>query len=488
MTFDFNKAVFTYAISSKEIDGFNGHLSLVTRKLIVNYTDATDVRHYVSADQEAVVIGLCVDAYGTIKREDIASAIIRQTDRKIESIFAFAGRFSGKYVILYSDTNGCYAFGDATCSMPINFAGSLEAGEICLSPFDGMTAGYFGYCPDKRLTKIRKAADPAQTMPGDLTPYTQVKALLPNQYLNMVSGKASRVKAENPPALSFDEIIDRSILLSQNTAAAFSAYYQLICPLTSGYDSRVVLAILRRLPSDTECFTTVFSSSGEENDDIRIAKAICEKRGMRHSLFRYDDPPEAFVKAVEKTAGLVNSQQTIKEAYNYTVQAGSKARINGNIIGQIGKSSVTNCVPDSLASASFLACKIHNRDRQCIPEMKRYREELRESSDRICDLFAYENRCGRWGGQEEALYSLCGMNSLNIFNCRELILYWISVPRKQRTKKAIHTAMIRKTEPDLLDEPFNPDDHSSFLKSNWVFYYIATLAKQTLTRMGIQCD
>lgn len=488
MTFDFNNAVFTYAVSNKQIDRFSRHLPLETQNLVINYTDATAVQHFVSSDCEVVIIGLCIDAHGMIKKEDIASAIVGQTNRAIDAIFAFASRFSGKYIILYSDTNGCYAFGDATCSIPINFAGSLGTDEICLSPFDGMTADYFGYVPDSRLARIRKAADPAQTMPGDLTPYTQVKALLPNQYLNMFTGRAIRVKMESLPTLSFNEIIDRSILLSQNAAAAFAEYYQLICPLTSGYDSRVVLAILCGLPSEVKCFTTVFSSSGEENADIRIAKAICERKGLNHSLFGYDDPPEEFVEAAEKAAGMVNSRQTIKEAYNFVVNAGSKARINGNIIGQIGKSSVTNCVPDLLASASFLACKIHNRDRQCIPEMKRYRADLGKSSDLICDMFAYENRCGRWGGQEEALYSLCGMNSLNIFNCRELILYWISIPRKQRTKKAIHTAMIGKTEPELLNEPFNPDDHASFLKSNWLFYYFATFAKQMLTQMGIQCD
>ena len=487
MVFDFNKAVFTYAISDKEIDCFNQHFIMKTRGLIVNYTDATTIYSAQAEEQEAVVVGLCIDSYEQIERENIASELIRLPKQTIEAVYAFSDRLSGKYIIIYSNPTGCYIFGDATCSIPANYSGNLEDGVFCVSPFDKMTADYFGYKPDNRLLKMRESADPAQAMPGDLTPYTQVKALLPNQYLDIVTGESIRVKVQIPD-LSFDDIIDRSIILSKNITKQFSKYYNLICPVTSGYDSRVVLSILQQVISGIQCYTTNFSPSTDESDDMRIAAAICKKKGISHTIFGYYDPPKEYAKSLEQYAGLINSAQTIKEAYSYVVDAGEKARINGNIIGQIGKSSVTNCVPDSLANASFFSCKIHNRDKECKPEMKKYISEIKNSGQQLCDLFVYENRCGRWGGQEEALYSLCGMNSLNIFNSREIILSWISIPRQKRIKKFIHLSMIQKTDPDLLDEPFNPGDRFSFMKNNWVFYYIATFVKQVLIKHHVQCD
>lgn len=487
MKFDFNKAVFTYAISQEEIETFSQHLALGTQNLTINYTDATAVYHAISEECEIAIIGLCVDAYGMIDREDLASETIRSPEHTIEAVYEFSNRFGGKYVVIYSDSIGCYIFGDATCSIPINYSGSLLQGKIFISPFDRMTGEYFGYEPDPQLLKMRQSADPAQTMPGDLTPYRQVKALLPNQYLNLVTGEPIR-REITVPELPFDETINRSISISKNLAKEFSKHYKIICPLTSGYDSRVVLSILREISSDPECFTTRFSTEETEDDDIRIASSLCQKEGISHRIFGIYDLPADYLASVNDAAGLINSTQTIQEAYSYLIEAGEKARINGNIIGQIGKSSVTNTVPDSLATASFLTCKIHNRDRQCRTEMEEYIGELKKSSDRICDLFAYENRCGRWGGQEEALYSICGMNSLNIFNCRELILYWISIPRKQRVKNAIHLTMIQRTNPEMMNEPFNPGDRFSFLKNNWMFYYIATYAKQMLVRHNIHCD
>lgn len=487
MVFDFNKAVFTYAVSTERMNFFHCSFALETRDVVINYTDATKIYHASGDGCEIVIIGLCVDSRGTLAREAIAYEIIHLSSHDIDTVYHFSDRLGGKYAIIYSNDEGCYAFGDATCSIPLNYSGSLESGEICISPFDKMTAEYFGYVPDPKLKQIREAADPAQTMPGDLTPYREVKALLPNQFLNLSNGKAVRQKAKIPELL-FKDVIDHSILISRNLAEEYAKYYEVICPLTSGYDSRAVLAIQRQVSSNVACFTTRFSPSAEENADLQIAAEICNRKEIEYTVFGYNDPPAGFTEAVEKVSGLINSKQTIAEAYNYVLCAGEKARINGNIIGQIGKSSVTNSVPNFLATAAFLSCKIHNRDKQCIDEMKTYIGELKKSGEAICDLFAWENRCGRWGGQEEALYSICGMNSLNVFNCRELILCWMAVPRKQRTQKAIHREMIWQSEPDLLTEPFNPDDKYSFLKENWVFYYAATFVKQALIRHNIQCD
>ena len=487
MEFDFNKAVFTYAISNDIMNIFRCHYVMKTQQLVINYTEATSIYNSLFKDQEVTIIGLCIDSYELIERENIAFEIVRLPEQTIEAVYEFSNRLSGKYIIVYSNQVGCYVFGDATCSIPLNYSGNLKDGAFCISPFDKMTANYFCYEPDNLLYKMRESADPAQTMPGDLTPYKQVKALLPNQYLNVLTGETVWVKVQIPD-MTFEEIINRSVYLSICIAKQFLKYYNLICPLTSGYDSRVVLSLLQQVIPDIECYTTNFASSKDESDDIRIATTICQKEKIDYTIFGYYELPRDSLSAIEQFAGLINSAQTIREAYSYIIEAGDKSRINGNIIGQIGKSSVTNCVPDSVATASFLTCKIHNRDKACKAEMKKYRDELKHSGHQICDLFVYENRCGRWGGQEEALYSLCGMNSLNIFNCKEIIFSWMAISRKKRVNKEIHLSMIRKTNPDLLIEPFNPDDKLFFLRNNWIIYYIATFAKQILITHNIQCD
>jgi hypothetical protein len=94
-----------------------------------------------------------------------------------------------------------------------------------------------------------------------------------------------------------------------------------------------------------------------------------------------------------------------------------------------------------------------------------------------------ENRCGRWGSQWGMIYSVCGIKSLNMFNCRELILQWIALPRKLRTQKIIHKAVFSATDKRLLTIPFNPDEKYAVLKSNWILFYLATYLKQLILCM-----
>ena len=149
----------------------------------------------------------------------------------------------------------------------------------------------------------------------------------------------------------------------------------------------------------------------------------------------------------------------------------------------MGKSLLGNAIPTYLASSSYFQCKIHNRAKESSNELKRYIRELRAAGEgeNIFDLFAVENRCGRWCSQGGAIYSLMGVCSVNIFNCRELILDWIRVPRKLRVNKAIHRHIFLHNDANLLNFPFNPsEERHKFLKENWVLFYIATYIKQFL--------
>src|SRR5690606_40886783 len=52
----------------------------------------------------------------------------------------------------------------------------------------------------------------------------------------------------------------------------------------------------------------------------------------------------------------------------------------------------------------------------------------------IYDLFAIENRLGRWASQGNMIYSAAGIVNLNIFNCREIIESWMQIPRRKDRK------------------------------------------------------
>ena len=477
--FVFDEAQFTFCISNSRMPIFCNCLYLFQYDIMIQYTSATQVLHAQNQEHETAIIGYCVDAHGEIPRTQIPSALCQCTT--LEDAWNFCDRLAGKYVICYLHQSHMYVWGDATCSIPLNYG--KNDGIICISPFDKMTAATIGVQPDEHLVQLRQSADPSQAMPYDWTPYKNVKALFPNRILDLQTMKATRMRIPvDFRKGNTEEIIQRTLDLCKTIGKAYAEEYDLVCPLTAGYDSRAVLAIMRQVIPDIPCFTIKLQGLDEHSSDVSVPRQICNALNQPYQLDEAFTPSDALIKSIEMYAGLVNARDRIVEALIFQSAHQGKARLHGDIIGQIGKSSVMNNVPKTLITPSFLQCKCHNTDSLTKSAFSAYIQEIQANGDGswIGDLFSWENRCGRWAGQEEALYALCGMISLNIFNCREVILQWIRIPRKNRKQSCVHKEMIAETEPGLLDIPFNQGSKLDVLKKYWPLYYAATYAKQLL--------
>ncbi|WP_042455471.1 hypothetical protein [Neobacillus dielmonensis] len=489
LQFVFDDDVFTYAISNGEMDQFSQHLSLANSSLTVNYTRKTDVVHGILNNQEIVIIGLCVDAYGDIERNDIPAFFLAQKFEQVERAYKFFNCFAGKYVILFRDGEQVYLWGDATCTIQINYSFATdESGAVCAASLDKIVASYFQYRISEYSTKIRLGSDFSQPMPADLTMYAEVKALLPNHYLDLFGKKAVRVGLDVTPAkthIELNHIIEVSIKLIEQIVREYAKFYEIICPLTSGYDSRLVFSFLKKQNQHVQCYTFKHKGFTTETDDMLIPAKICEYYQQPYSVVEDLVAPEDYVQEIFAVAGDYNAESTINLACTFNSAFLGKALINGDIIDQIGKSLLGHAIPNRLASAAYLRCKVHNREKQTKQVIEQYLDGLRDygESKYVFDLFAMESRCGRWASQGGALYALCGITSLNIFNCRELILNWVSVPRKLRSKKWIHQEIYRVNDQRLLQFAFNPSSKTDFLKKHWILFYIATYVKQFLYQM-----
>lgn len=83
----------------------------------------------------------------------------------------------------------------------------------------------------------------------------------------------------------------------------------------------------------------------------------------------------------------------------------------------------------------------------------------------------------RWATLYSMMYSLCGVPSLNIFNCGELIDNWVTIPRKKRADYYIYTELMKNMDEQLLHYPVNPGDRFEWMKKNDVLFLSATYLK-----------
>lgn len=68
-------------------------------------------------------------------------------------------------------------------------------------------------------------------------------------------------------------------------------------------------------------------------------------------------------------------------------------------------------------------------------------------------------------------------NSLNCFNCRELIESLLLVSRKERIKGDIHKRIIELNWPELLQSSINPEDKYSILYKYSLLFYVGSYVK-----------
>lgn len=491
ISFDFNDAVFTYAVSTQTIEKFQQHRIVSNGRLVVNYTAGTDVITQKAESREVTIIGYCVDAHGEIARPDIPRAFLSRKFDDMTSAYRYFDRFAGKYAVLYQDGDELAMWGDATCSLPINY--SVTGESFCASCTDKLTADCLNARVSDVSLKIRKGSSAySQPLPNDLTMYDEVKALLPNHYLNCVTGKAIRVLLDVHETSSMDEIssiVARTSSLARAIASAYQKDFDLVLPLTAGTDSRTMLSFFRSGNPNIPCFTFKHKSFTEETADLAVPRYICEKFHLSHQIIPDLTAPEICRQNISEGAGAFFDKGSVNMAYTFRSNLDGKTQIDGEIIDEIGKSTQENSVPNLFLNVPYFMCKLHNYEPSAKKELKKYIDEIHAAGDweHIADLFAMEQKCGRRVGQLSALYSLGGIRLLNIFNCRELILQWTRIPRELRIRKFLPREFIRQNDAELLEVPFNPDDKLvSFLKKNWVSFYLATYAKYYLAKFHLR--
>ena len=482
--YSINNALFTYLISDKEPNAsFNNCIKIKSTKFNIYFSQNTQCHYSEDNDYGIYVIGLCIDSNKELERKNIPEYLLKKL--KNQNIFAKflceTDRLAGKFIILIKRYDNLYLVGDATGTLPINY--NLK-NYFTISSHEKIIADELDYEISNYSIKIRNGSDFSQPMPYNLTMYDNVKILLPGYFLNIKERKPQRFFYPNNIMLSRDQsvaLIKNQILTISNITKEYSKYYELICPLTSGSDSRLNFAFLNKELPNFKCFT--FRHKFRSNSaELKIPNQICTEFKIEYEIVNDLDIGAEKFNEINKYIGEYQSKYTIDLALTYKSKFDDKALINGDIIDQIGKSLIGNSLPHWTASTYFFKAKLHNCEQSILRDIKQHLSSIssRELNKHKFDLFALENRLGRWSSQTNNLYSLMGVNSLNIYNCRKIIFDWMRIPRTLRSANIIHNTINDTINHKLKEYPFNQDNKFDWIKKRPFIFLIATYLKQLL--------
>ena len=496
-----NHSVFSYFITESKNAGDLSFSELPVKRIFGEYIIFTDSNtpfaFAAEGKTECAVFGLTVDVLSG-ESDNIAGEIVKNC-KSIQDVVEYEKNLGGKYVLFFKQGTQHYIQGDATCSIPIFY--NTEGTFVCSSNVQYVVS-VKKYCVDDEYAKIRRSGDISQAMPYDITPYRQIKQLIPNHYLDINKQASVRFinSVQKQKEISVEQATETVRPMIENLLALYLRHYKIYCPITSGRDSRVVLSFLLSSKAAFRCYTIKHPEHSDNAQDITVPIELCEKIGTKHQLIEDVAVPEALKKEMDSLLGEGNySLRTLQIAQTIKEYFGDGAIINGDIIGQVGKCSLHRDIPAIFATPSYFRCKLHNYSKEAKKQLKLWLDEIKTSGEKTntFDLFSIENRMGRWAAQTNLLYSTIGQHSLNIFNSRSIIYTWTVVSRGKRKKSFIHIGLINKTAPDLLMIPFEKDLSVAIRisKATGVSYLMASYLKYIAEKLsflrkqkGVQCE
>lgn len=451
---------------------------------IGNYTFYTDMctpmQYSENSGRELIIFGYAVDVFSG-QTENLAENILKSTDN-LADVIEHEKKLGGKYVIFYAENGKFYCIGDATCSVPVFYSVGLSDFVCCSNP--KMIIENYSLKADAELQKIRDSGPLNQAMPYDVTPYKEIKQLIPNHYLDSEKQQAVRFVNcdKKQEKISPRKAAEITAPMIENITKMYLSKFKIYCPLTSGRDSRVVYAFLKRLNGDVNSYTIWKEHFKKDSQDWDVPVAIAKLSGTNHEQIYKETVTEEMKRDMDCILG-ENAYPQDAFALSVTVNKHYKgcATLEGDIIGQVGKCSLHRDVPLAFASPAYFRCKLHNYSSKAKKLLKKWMNEIKKAKEQVnvFDLFSIENRLGVWASHTHLIRNAMGQPFVNIFNSRSVIYVWTAVDRSERMKSAIHIELIKLTAPELLEIPFEKDKSGlvNFAKSNALVFYCASFAK-----------
>lgn len=437
-------------------------------------TDADHVALATSDRQKVLLFGQALHIYETtLDLPSLAEKLNQAVN--LEALIEASKYLVGRYVIVAQFEEALYILPDATGTVPVNYY--LVDGTFAVSSNLALLRDLFNLSISEQAKAIQKGAlEQQHPMPNDLTVYQEVKNVLPNHYLDVRAQTAKRFfPIQKLAERSVEAAVDQTSEIVGRVLKKVLENEKVAIPLTSGFDSRLILSFFKDYTDDIVAYTFAHENFDSNTADIVVPTELSERFGFEYKVLPRKTLDKSQLKQAARDLAGMQNDRIIENAYTLAMsEFNDRSFIPGDII-PLAKSNFGQNLPDGLAFISYLVTKSHNYSSENKQAIKNWKDDLKpylsSSNVSIYDLFFWENRWGRWFTNNAQNYDYVS-NPLYIFNNRYLIELWLGVPRKLRSKKAVHKGLITKQWPDLFEIPVNPDESklAAIADNQWVYY------------------
>ena len=375
--------------------------------------------------------------------------------------------------------DGAYISNDCT-GMQIVYYGSV-GGRLYVSSHSKLVADLLGLKQSpyiERLVGSRYYHYMGTWLPGDLSPFPELRRLVPNHFIHAASdGQMKAIRffpltpiREDTDESYFDDTIRELSSLMHTTLALYAEKWpqkKVAISITGGRDSTTTLACANGLYDRFHFFSYI--SNEPERVDAVAAQKICQHLGLEHETYIIPNDAasisdlDAFAIVLECNAGCIgknNPNDVRKRLYfiqNPKFDIEIKSWVNELGRGsQYVKYNKTKFPKKPTASYCRALYKIHvsprmihDTDQVFRAYLKKYYSDDLLQNNPWMELFWWEF-C--WSGGEGIFLTAEHRTSYEIaipYNNRRYVAKMLTVPADQRRKDAIPIGIIKHMNPEI---------------------------------------
>lgn len=417
-------------------------------------------RIWLLGDGAAVVgwlLGYPIDGNGLLLTDGDERHILGLSNGTESGVEDFLYDFGGRFLAALVGVGHPRVYLDPCGSLAAVYCSHQEiiASTLNLIPYDGQTQNRVGLARDLGIP------DTNAMYPLELTPRHNVVRLLPNHFLDLSRWQSIRHWPKMPMHHegSVEDAIATVAEITKRNVTAIVSKTPTYLRLTSGQDSRMLLACGKNMSNHLELFTVPIPDDGA-SIDVDIARKIARRFGLRHFVPEFQEPkPEDLSEYMFRIAYGTGELRGWKASTMFKQADPAYAQLDGGVGGleriggklRPGETISTKITPERLldscmAPRTGLTLSVFKHWLETFPAVNAFQ---------VLDLFEIEQRLGGWGG--EILYAETPDPGFVIYPMchREIIERMVTLPPDYRLSGALNRDVINREWPELLAWPFN---------------------------------
>lgn len=432
-------------------------LAVFASRLWVAYHPSLNVTKAVDDNGEVLCLGHIFDPnHPSHTNQDIADSLVRSAT----SFMAFehaTAELSGRWILFVSIRGQARLYPDAGGTKSVFYTVSDLQSERWIGSQPRLISEAVTPTIDTETLETFCSGNVKNSWPGDITPYKNIRQLLPNHYVDLGSGEVRRFWPYGPlPHYDTDTAAQKIGETLSAILTSVVARRHVAMPLTGGYDSRVLLACSGERKKHIEFFAV--TDPGTPSHDTSIPKRLMSSLGLKGHIFHAKRFDKAFWDIYRQNVAEMFWDKGSTKFFTFARYGDGWFVATGNIAELIRRCSYyrDGIHPSAISPAALAEKAGYEGNPVAIQAFERWLCDVPQDLDmKVLDLFYWEHRVGNWISMGlTGLDTVCEV--IPVYNCRTILEAGVMVDIAPRLEPyRLFRRICEMFEPVTASFPFN---------------------------------